>query len=310
MSSYLAFNNPLERPLHFLGLELMFVACFALTLVDARRAWRAGDRFIAFQWLAAFSYGILMELIAYNFIDNFWHARFTVQLYHNKLPLYVVCLYPVFLYTGLRVAQRWRLGALPEALLAGLAIALIDMPFDIAGVDAGWWSWSDKDPNIAVRWLGVPVTSYYWYLLFGAVYSLLCRALRSRLEKRHMWQFVALSPLVGGAVIFFGTLSFLPFHGLKALGVHDGWVVGAHLAGCAVLALWIRPRAIGPSLRPLFWVPLLLAAWHVGLLLVLPHVPRQHLKLAVALAATAGVLRLLLPNSPDSIVAATLKEAS
>ncbi len=302
MSGALALNNPLASPLHFLGLELVFVACFVLTLRDVVGNWRQGNRFAAFQWMAAFAYGILMELIAYNFIDNFWHARFTVQLYHQKLPFYVICLYPVFLYTGLRIVERWQLAAIPEALLTGFAICLIDIPFDITGVDAGWWSWSPKDPNVAVRWLGVPVTSYYWYLLFGAVFALLCRILRPRLERRPLWTQALVAPLVGVGVIVLGSLCFLPFHGLKALGVRDDVVVLVHLVGCGLLALFIRPRRLGPSLRSLLAVPLILDAWHLGLLLTLAHVPQLQLKVAVVVIVTAALLRLLLPSTSVAAV--------
>ena len=292
MSSYLAFNSPVADRV---GLELVFLACFVLTLKDVRAAWRAGDRGVAWQWLVALSYGVSMELIAYNFLDNFWHARFTVQLYHQKLPLYVVFVYPVFLFTGLRLVQRWRLPALPEALPAGLAMGFLDVPFDTAGIAVGWWTWSAKDPNLAVRWLGVPVTSYYWYLIFGAVYSLLCRVLRPRLEGRRLALAAAVAPLAGLGVIVFGVLGFLPFHALKALGVPDGAVVGAHLAGCALLLCLVRPRAEPAPLGALLAVPFLLGAWHIFVLSTLPHAA---LALAVSLAAVAGLARLAFPLAP------------
>jgi hypothetical protein len=294
MSSYLALNSPVADRV---GLELVFLACFVLTLYDVRAAWRAGDRKVAWQWLVALSYGVSMELIAYNFLDNFWHARFTVQLYHQKLPLYVVFVYPVFLFTGLRLVQRWRLPALPEALLAGLAMCFLDVPFDTAGIAVGWWTWSPKDPNLAVRWLGVPVTSYYWYLIFGAVYSLLCRYLAPRVTRRRFAAAAAWAPLAGLGVIVFGVIGFLPFHGLKALGVPDGVVVGVHLCACALLAVLVRPRAPIAPLGALLMVPLLLGAWHLFILCTLP----QHsLAVAVALAAVAGLVRLSFPLAPLS----------
>jgi hypothetical protein len=293
MSSYLAFSNPFAAPLHRLGLELMFLGCVALTVRDVVVERRRGNRFAAFEWLVAFFYGIAIELIAYNFLDNYQHARFTLQLYHQKLPFYVVCLYPVFMYTGMRLVQRWRLPAWKEALLAGLAICLIDMPFDVTGVAIGWWSWSDQDPNLAVRWLGVPVTSYYWYLLFGAIYSLICRFSRTKLERRALGLQAALAAPAGLLLIVIGFLSFLPFHGLKALGVRDDFVVLFHLIGCAALLLSTVPRALGRSPGALAWVPLGLGGWHLALLLGVVHPgPRA---LAFALLALAGALRLAFP---------------
>jgi len=267
MSAYLAFHKPAAW--HFIGLELVFATSLVLTLVHAIGRYRSGDQRPLFSWLTAGCYGVFMELIAFNFLDNYTHAQFSVQLYHDKLPLYVVCLYPVFLYTGLQITARWRLTPVAEALLCGFVICLIDMPFDIAGVRAGWWVWSTTDKNLAVRWLGVPVTSYYWYLMFGAVYALLCRGIGRLVDKRSLPTKIAVALPTGALVIVLGVLSFLPFHGLKALGVHDDVVVAVHLALCTVLFVWLRLRAGVsklPSLGVLGAVPILLFAFHIAVL--------------------------------------------
>jgi len=170
------------------------------------------------------------------------------------------------------------------------------VPFDIVGVDAGWWTWSTTDKNLAVRWLGVPVTSYYWYLMFGAVYALLSRGLRRLVEKRSLGLKLALAPLVGAGVIVGGTLSFLPFHGLKALGVRDDLIVAGHLAGCALLvvSLWLRTkesRPALPSLSPLGAVPVLLGVFHLAVLFSVSNTT----KLAVGAVAVVAVLSLIRP---------------
>ncbi len=302
MSAYLTFHRPLGW--HFVGLEVAFLVSFALTLTHAVGHFRRGQRNPLFQWLSAFAYGVLMELIAFNFLDNYKHAQFSVQFYHDKLPLYVVCLYPVFLYTGLQLVARWRLPALTEALLVGFAICLIDIPFDIAGVDAGWWTWSTTDKNLAVRWLGVPVTSYYWYLTFGAVYALLGRGLHRFVDRRPMSLWLA--PLVGAGVIVGGTLSFLPFHGLKALGVRDDLIVAGHLAGCALLLLsaWTGQRATPkpPSLGPLGAVPILLGVFHLAVLVTVS----SPTKMIVGAVAAVAVLTLFWPAMRASSTVADL----
>ncbi len=287
---WMTLNNPFHQPLHFLGLELLIVAAFALTLRDALRR----DRASLFQWLTAFCYGITMELIAFNYLDNYEHGQFTIQLYRRQLPLYVVCLYPVFHYTGYKLIERWHLRWFPEALLTGLTICLIDVPFDVAGVRAGWWRWAGTDPNLAVRWLGVPLTSYYWYLAFGAVYAALGR-LGRRLAKRPLALAIALAPLAAVGVIALGTLAFQPFHALVALGVRTEIVVAVHVALCAALAVALRPRGSSalrdPSLRPIAAVPLVLGAWHLA---VLAAVGAGAVPIAVSAAAALGAAALAL----------------
>lgn len=235
-----ALSNPFDRPLHFLFLELAVLACTVLVFGHALRAYRAGDRRPMFQWLVLTSYGVQMELIAFNFLHNYEHARFTVQLYEGQLPLYVTGLYGTFMYAGIKVAERLSAHPVVECFVAGLTMCLIDVPFDIAGVSVGWWRWLDTDPNIAFRWLGVPVTSYYWYLIFGAVAAGLCRLLWPALSKRPFAVAAMVALPVGFAVVLFGVLGFLPFHAIKALGVEDGTIVAAHIAVVTGLALSIR----------------------------------------------------------------------
>ncbi len=299
MSQYIAFNNPFSHPLHLLGLELVVIGSFVLTLRHALGRWRAGERRHLFQWLVALFYGLWMELIAFNYYQNYEHAQFTVQLYHRLLPLYVMCLYPVFHYTGIKLVERFQLGLFSEALLAGFAICLIDVPFDNIGVDAHWWVWSNADPKLASRWLGVPVTSYYWYLIFGAVYAALCRKLGQKT--------LLITPLIAALTIVLGIVAFLPFHGLKALGAHDGWIVAAQLVLCAGLALR-RWRADAPPLdRELLIVPLALDAWHLGLLVVLwskGEVAQAPTKLAVFVAVTLATALLAIPVRGYALTAA------
>jgi hypothetical protein len=264
LHEWIAFNSPLARPWHFTGLELVVLAGFALTLHHALGRYRDGDRYPLFQWLVILAYGILLELIAFNFYQNYEHAQFTVQLYHQKLPLYIPAVYLVFHYTGLKLIERLGCGVLVEALLVGLAICLLDVPFDITGVQAGWWSWSPTDPRLAYRWLGVPVTSYYWYLTFGAIFAALCRLLRPRIASRPLAAYCLLAPIVAAAVIVLGTVAFLPFHALVALGVPDGAIVAAHLAVCAALLIFTPSGAAAPW--QISATATLLYAWHLGLL--------------------------------------------
>jgi hypothetical protein len=297
MDALIAFNNPLGQPLHFFVLEVLITAAFVITLRDALARARAGERHALFQWLTALCYGVTMELVAFNFLDNYNHAHFTVELYHHKLPLYVTFLYVVFHYTGWRVAERLKLGAAREALLAGFAMCLIDVPFDIAGIPAGWWRWGNSDPNLAVRWLGVPVTSYEWYLIFGAVYALIGRAMRERVNRRAA--LLALAPLAGLAVIVGGTIAFLPFHALHALGAPPGAIVAVHLASCAALAIAATPADPLPCPRAVAEIPSALGAFHLIVLAVLAiqgALSRAPVAFGAAGAAALGVVFLSHPE--------------
>lgn len=236
----LAFSSPFGRPWHQLALELAVLLASVLVLGHAIARARAGDRKPLFEWILLTSYGVQMELVAFAFLHNYEHARFTVQLVDGQLPLYVTGLYGTFMCAGTWLAQRLGARGWVEALVAGLAMCLIDVPFDLAGVPTGWWRWLDGDPNLAFRWLGVPVTSYYWYLVFGAVSVAIVRGTWSRLEKRPFALAAALALPLGSLVIVLGVLGFLPFHAVHALGVSEGAIVAGHVGVCVALALLSR----------------------------------------------------------------------
>lgn len=299
-SELVTVSSPLSRPLHFAVLELAVLASTALVLAHAVSRYRAGDRRHLFQWLVITAYGVQMELIAFHFLENYEHAQFTVQLYGGQLPLYVTGLYGSFLYTGLKIAERMGVHPVAEAFLAGLAMCLIDVPFDIAGVALGWWTWLDTDPVLAHRWLGVPVTSYYWYLAFGAVAAALCRVAWPRLERRPFGVAAAVALVTGTLVIVFGVLAFLPFHGLHALGLSHGVIVALHIAGCAFAAVALRgaprrtPKAVVAvvAILPGAMVAVMIASAVAGSFAEAPLRIGSSIAALAGLAAMASVLPL------------------
>jgi hypothetical protein len=282
LSEYLAFQIP--PALHFVGLELIVTIACALTLAHALGERRRGDSWPLFQWLTALAYGVILEIIAYNAWDNYQQGQFTVQLYHHKLPLYVTFIYPAFHYAALKLVEGRKLGWLQEALLVGFCLVLIDVPYDTCGPGAGWWHWSDGDPNMKVRWLGVPITSYYWYLLFGAIYAALLRALKPRLAQRS-WALL-MTPLAAAAVVVLGIVAFIPFHLLKSVGVPGGAIVATHLVAVGVLAWMTRkPMTTPGSIRAV----ILMLQLYPALLMVLLPPSQWAAKFAAAAAAIAGM---------------------
>jgi hypothetical protein len=235
-----SFDDPRTLPASFVLLEVAVLVWAGLTFVHARRAHRRGDRAALLTWVTIVVYGLAMEIISYNLVDNFAHGQFTVMFYDDQLPLYITAVYPVLLYTGIAVARRLRLPPAAEAVAAGLCIVALDAPFDMAGPVLGWWQWFDGHGEIAHRWAGVPVTSYYWHMAFGGILAGLT-ALVARRSRAMPSPWLAL-PLAA-AVIALGMIAFAPFHALVALGVSDGLVVAGLLAGGATAVVATMTRA-------------------------------------------------------------------
>ena len=265
-TAFVTLSSPGSVGLSFLGLELTVVLCGVLALLHALGERRRGDGVPLFIWGASFTYGIVMELLSYNFLTSFVHGQFTVMFYHHQLPLYVVTLYPVLQYTSIMTARRLRTGLVPRMLLAGLLIVAMDFPFDILGPTQGWWVWSASDPNMAFRWHDVPVTSYYWHLAWGGLLAGITGVLgRWAGEAEKPWRAVVLALPVAFLTIFLGVLSFLPFHLLKHFGVPDGTIVAGLFA--AALAVTFLSRGAAPAPPPrdlrLLTIPVLFYAYHL-----------------------------------------------
>lgn len=316
--SYVAVNNPFDMPWHFLGLELVVYGCFIMTVRHAWKQHREGDSFHLFQWLTMFVYGLLMELIAFNFMQNYHHGQFSVQLYHGELPLYITAIYLVFHYTGIKAVERLGLPLIKGGLLAGLAIMVIDVPFDSLGVDAGWWWWVDNSADalhprfvevLETRWFGVPVTSYYWYLMYGALLYVLSHLAWRRMERkgRSLRTRLLVAPLVSVGVVVGGALAFEVMFWLPRLtGLSDHAIVATYIGSVVILAATVRAPEAKPAPRWLLGNVAVFYVFHLALMIWLATQGglsspsgKPILLSAAALVAATIVLRLPLPVAQE-----------
>jgi hypothetical protein len=274
---------PWTRPLVHVLLEVVVLACAVAGFVHAWRAKRRGDLTPLFTYAVIFTYGLVMELVSYNFVKNFTHAQFTVMFYGRQLPLYVTAVYPAMLYAGIMTARRLGLRPAYEGFAAGLLIVAMDVPFDICGPIVHWWSWSDSDPRIAVRWLDVPVTSYFWHLSFGGILATLTTLVGPRV--RTLPRLLLLTLPIALAVIVLGVLLFQPFHGLAALGVPEGVLVAAALCASFAIGALARRRLVTTPDRLLLAIPALFYAFH--LIVGFRFATGAPLKLATIVSVTA-----------------------
>jgi len=265
--------DPSTISANFHSLEVAFILGFVLTLRHALCERKRGNLGGLVLWLTALMYGIWMELLTYNTIDNFTHAQFTIQFYYKQLPFYVILLYPTFIYAAVLAARRLKVGPVATFFTAGLLAVMIDIPFDIMGPDCGWWWWHEggEDPYglVGHRWLGVPVSSYCWHLLFngsqGSVTSRFSEGLQARLGGRGLLATLAgLTPatmILGALGLLMGVVVMMPFHAFRAVGFTDG-VFTATLLVVASLVMLLssnRPNTEPAARGVLLWVLL----WYI-----------------------------------------------
>jgi len=180
------FTPPAERfqvlPTFVIG-EFVYISLAALLLLHAIKQGRCHVMI----WIASIVAGTANDafFMALPLVDNFWQAQACIML-TPRMPLYIPCVYVVFMYTSAVGAWRvgngsnglatWSLGAAGTAALAGLMGEMIYAPYDITGAKFLWWTWHDTDAPIRDRFFGAPVGSSCWVFTFSASFQWLLHA--------------------------------------------------------------------------------------------------------------------------------------
>jgi hypothetical protein len=144
-------------------------------------------------WLAAVVFVLALEpplyfpqqLGAGNHLDViFAHNVFTVQFLYDRLPLYIVALYPSGIYLAYTLVERFqvfeRRGRLVGAISVGFVHQCFYEIFDHLGPQFRWWAWNPRVPYNTPALGSVPLVSmvifaivapaalaYAWRLLVG-----------------------------------------------------------------------------------------------------------------------------------------------
>ncbi|XP_064603375.1 uncharacterized protein LOC135468849 [Liolophura sinensis] len=245
MDWFVAVRSPhdiLEKHGSFLACELVFFTMAGLTLIHALRH---GGR-LKYLWLSTILHGLTVESVSYFVpdIDNFWHAQSMMMFLGRRLPLHIILFYPAFLYTASVSVSKLRLRWWAEPFAVGLAVVLLDVPFDIMGIKLLWWTWHDTDPNIYDRHYWVPWTSYYFHATFAAGFTIVFHGSHFLFTKAGRFQSagcvkeLVCSVLTGVLSMPMGVLEFLPlYHPL-----HDTYHI--HSEVCVLLILFMYAAVV------------------------------------------------------------------
>lgn len=162
-------------------LELMMVIGAALALWWAvRRLRRAGDPTNLVLWVASVIYLLVVEIPLY-FPDVFGvqdsvgvvfdHNVFTVQFLFERLPLYIVSLYPAVAMLAFEVVRALGVfrdrGIVAGAVCVGFVHLCFYEVFDQLGPQLRWWAWNDANPINHPMFASVPMTSLVIFAAFG-----------------------------------------------------------------------------------------------------------------------------------------------
>ncbi len=281
-------------------LELLIIAGAIFALVHAIRRYRQGDPINLALWFAPLVYLFVTEPPLYfpewfgldeiyGFI--FAHNQFTVQFMWDRLPLYIIAIYPALAslaYETVRVLGIFKnRGALVGSIAVAFVYHVFYEIFDQLGPQLGWWAWNDDNQIVNHPALAsVPMTSM---LLFAAVsigaMSFLTMKLVGRKnpddEPRRGWSLVWRIVLIGVLTPPTMAIAGIPssiFGGDTPNVTAQAWVLGIELGLLWVAGAWILfttftrrgtdevvPMTTFARIYPLTWVAVFTVFWLTAL---------------------------------------------
>jgi hypothetical protein len=164
-------------------LELMMVTGAALALVHAvRRLRRDGDPTNLALWFATVAYLFVIEIPLYfpnvfGIQDQlgvvFAHNVFTVDFLFDRLPLYIVALYPAVVTLAFEIVRSLGVfrdrGIVAGAICVGFVHHCFYEVFDQLGPTLHWWAWNGANPINHPMLASVPMTSVFIFATLGPV---------------------------------------------------------------------------------------------------------------------------------------------
>lgn len=251
-------------------LELAMVLGAVMALWWAvRRLRRDGDPTNLVLWFASIVYLLVVEIPLY-FPDVFGvqdqmgvvfdHNVFTVQFMYERLPLYIVALYPALATLAYEIVRALGVfrdrGIVVGAVCVGFVHHCFYEVFDQLGPQLRWWAWNTDNALNRPMLASVPMTSAVIFAALGpAVLVLLVQLLVGRkAERGHNFRGTSLlwRTLVAGALVPLGVaLLSIPtslFGGDQPNTTAQAVIFAAELVLFAAVAVpvlarqWLRSR--------------------------------------------------------------------
>jgi len=245
----IVFNNPAALPWQTNLCDVMLLAMFLAALAYAIVQFRRGKRVYIAVLIAAFIYGLVLELAGMATLNMYRQGDFAVMINWPAFPLwrgttmmpsYVLIFYPVFLFTGFKVVERlgiekrWQ-----AAITGGLFMIAMDAPYIIEGNlrHVVWWTW---DPNFKFfqYWVGWPLVDLCWQGVWDAVFIYIMLWALPRIDRWPNAKAVGVfPPLAALTVLIVGPILLLPIMIPTALGGRQWPLVVLLVAGYVAVTI-------------------------------------------------------------------------
>ncbi|MDR7085378.1 hypothetical protein J2X11_000217 [Aeromicrobium panaciterrae] len=276
-------------------LELLIIAGAIFALVHAIRRFREGDPVNLAFWFAPLVYLFVTEPPLYfpewfgldkQFGFIFAHNIFTVQFMWDRLPLYIIAIYPALAqltYELVRVLGVFKRGALAGAVAVAFVCQVFYEIFDQLGPQLKWWAWNDANQDVNHPALAsVPMSSMVLFasVSFGVLTFLIVKLVGSKSADGGprrgwslTWRILLAGALAPPAMGLFGIPASF-FGGDTPNVTGQAWVMGIELGLIWLAGAWVlftqrrhesEPMTPFARIYPAAWVIVFAGLWLASL---------------------------------------------
>ncbi|MCW2854609.1 MAG: hypothetical protein JWR52_224 [Marmoricola sp.] len=262
-------NDPLhlaDPSMPFVELLMVAGAVLALThaILTLRRTGSAVNLGV---WLAAIVYVAVLEPPLYfpaafgiaSYVPAiFVHNVFTIGFVYERMPLYILCLYPALVYLAWVIVERLGIrarhpgfrGALLTAVCLGFTHQCIYEIFDHLGPQKLWWAWDYSESMTRDRLGSVPMSSIVNFaLVMPTAFALLCLLVLQRRSRPTARSVLGAAVVVGALTPVVSMPGQLPVTYLDLVDHPHTGVVHGLLIAMIVAAGLVTLREIAVSWR-------------------------------------------------------------
>ncbi|MBB3749893.1 hypothetical protein FHT44_002354 [Mycolicibacterium sp. BK634] len=240
-------------------LELMMVTGAVLALIySIRRLRRHGDPINLALWCATVVYLFVIEIPLYfpnifGIQDQlgvvFAHNVFTVEFLFDRLPLYIVALYPAVVTLAYEIVRSLGIfrdrGVVVGAICVGFVHHCLYEVFDQLGPQLRWWAWNTDNPINHPLFTSVPMTSVFIFATLGPIVVTLLVMLLVGRKRSTGWSLTWRTLLAGFLVPLGLAILSIPtslFGGDKPNTTAQAIVFAVELVVVAVIAVPVLAR--------------------------------------------------------------------
>ncbi|AGB21666.1 hypothetical protein Mycsm_01248 [Mycobacterium sp. JS623] len=259
-------------------LELLMVTGAVLALAHSiRRLRRDGDPTNLALWFATVIYLFVVEIPLYfpNVFGIegqlgvvFAHNAFTVQFLFERLPLYIIALYPAMVTLAYEIVRSLGVfrdrGIIVGAICVGFIHHCLYEVFDQLGPQLRWWAWNSDNPINHPMLASVPMTSVFIFATLGPIVVtvlvlLLLRGNTNRTDSSKAWNLMWRTVVAGALVPLGVAILSIPsslFGGVHPDTTAQAVIFSVELGVVALIAVpvlvqqWSRNRRDPTAMTP------------------------------------------------------------